>query len=68
LYRDTLFFVADSRHIQGMARSPKKSSAPEGFGEAPQADFEGVPYEGNVSDWLKQIEQEAEASTVESRS
>ena len=68
LYRNTLFFDTDSRHIPGMARSPKKPSAPEGFGEAPQAEFEGTPFEGNVSDWLKQIEQEAEASTVESRS
>ncbi|WP_377289400.1 excinuclease ABC subunit UvrB [Rhizobium sp. SG2393] len=51
-----------------MARTPK-SSAPEtdGFGEAPQASFEGAPLSGSVSDWVKQLEAEAEASTVQSR-
>ncbi|SIQ14857.1 Excinuclease ABC subunit B [Rhizobium sp. RU20A] len=51
-----------------MARKPK-SSAPEtdGFGEAPQASFEGAPLSGSVSDWVKQLEAEAEASTVQTR-
>jgi excinuclease ABC subunit B len=40
-----------------MARSPKK---PQGFAEAPQAPLEGVPYEGNVSDWVRALEREAE--------
>ncbi len=40
-----------------MARSPKK---PQGFAEAPQPPLEGVPYEGNVSDWVRALEREAE--------
>ncbi|AGA06883.1 excinuclease ABC subunit UvrB [Sinorhizobium meliloti] len=47
--------------------SPKKSSAPDGFEEAPQAPLSGTPLSGNVSDWVKQLESEAEASTFESR-
>ncbi|MFQ6186114.1 excinuclease ABC subunit UvrB [Sinorhizobium meliloti] len=47
--------------------SPKKSSAPGGFEEAPQAPLSGTPLSGNVSDWVKQLESEAEASTFESR-
>jgi excinuclease ABC subunit B len=41
-----------------MAKSPKK--APDGFEEAPQAAFEGEPLSGSVSDWVKQLEQDAE--------
>ena len=41
-----------------MAKSPKKS--PSGFEEAPQAPFEGEPLTGSVSDWVKQLEREAE--------
>ncbi|MBB5040679.1 excinuclease ABC subunit UvrB [Shinella fusca] len=51
-----------------MARSPKKSPAPKpGFEEAPQSPFEGEPLSGSVSDWVKQLEAEAEAASVESR-
>ena len=50
-----------------MARKPKNTDAPSGFEEAPQADFEGAPYEGNVSDWLRQLEEDAEAGSYESR-
>lgn len=51
-----------------MARSPKKSTAPNpGFEEAPQSPFEGEPLGGSVSDWVKQLEAEAEASGIESR-
>ncbi len=50
-----------------MARSPKNSPSPSGFEEAPQASFEGAPLSGSVSDWVKQLEAEAEASTVESQ-
>jgi excinuclease ABC subunit B len=51
-----------------MARTPKKSppSNP-GFEEAPQSPFEGEPLSGSVSDWVKQLEAEAEAGSVESR-
>ncbi|TAA52174.1 excinuclease ABC subunit UvrB [Shinella sp. JR1-6] len=51
-----------------MARTPKKSSPSNpGFEEAPQSDFEGAPLSGSVSDWVKQLEAEAEAASVESR-
>ena len=41
-----------------MPKSPKK--APSGFEEAPPAPFEGEPLSGSVSDWVKQLEREAE--------
>jgi excinuclease ABC subunit B len=54
-----------------MARSPKKSSdstpAHDGFEEAPQSAFEGAPLSGSVSDWVKQLEAEAEASGIETQ-
>ena len=50
-----------------MARSPKKSPAPTGFEEAPQAPFEGAPLSGSVSDWVKQLESEAETSGIETQ-
>jgi excinuclease ABC subunit B len=55
-----------------MAKSPKTArrspltdfmdaSEPlDGFGEAPQAAFEGAPLTGGVSDWARQISEEAE--------
>ncbi len=50
-----------------MARSPKKSPAPTGFEEAPQAPFEGAPLSGSVADWVKQLELEAETSGIETQ-
>ncbi|MBO9124074.1 MULTISPECIES: excinuclease ABC subunit UvrB [unclassified Rhizobium] len=50
-----------------MAKSPKKSPAPDGFEEAPQSAFEGAPLEGSVADWVKQLEADAEASGVETQ-
>jgi len=50
-----------------MAKSPKSSAPSNAFEEAPQAPFEGAPLSGSVSDWVKQLEAEAEASTVESQ-
>jgi len=50
-----------------MARSPKKSPAPDGFAETPQSGFEGAPLEGSVADWVKQLEADAEASGVETQ-
>jgi excinuclease ABC subunit B len=44
-----------------MARSPK--STPSGFEEAPQSSFEGAPMSGSVSDWVKQLEAEAEQAS-----
>jgi excinuclease ABC subunit B len=44
-----------------MARSPK--TTPSGFEEAPQASFEGAPLSGSVSDWVKQLEAEAEQAS-----
>ncbi|THK38620.1 excinuclease ABC subunit UvrB [Ensifer sp. MPMI2T] len=52
---------------QNPKNSPKKSSAPSGFEEAPQAPLSGTPLSGNVSDWVKQLEAEAEASAFESQ-
>ena len=37
----------------------KPSAKPTGFEESPQAEFEGVPYSGNVSDWVRELELEA---------
>src|SRR5690606_29316161 len=70
--RYPLHFRRDSLHIPPMARSPKKSSASnpgnsKGFEEAPQSSFKGAPLEGSVSDWVKQMEAEAEASGVETQ-
>ncbi len=39
-----------------MSNTPKK---PSGFEESPQAEFEGVPYSGNVTDWVRELEQQA---------
>lgn len=51
-----------------MAKSPKKSPpSNSGFEEAPQTSFEGAPLSGSVSDWVKQLEADAEASAVESQ-
>ncbi|MGO4350876.1 excinuclease ABC subunit UvrB [Rhizobium sp. RAF36] len=50
-----------------MAKPTKKSPAPNGFEEAPQSSFEGAPLEGSVADWVKQLEADAEASSVETQ-
>jgi excinuclease ABC subunit B len=51
-----------------MARSPKKPSpSNSGFEEAPQSSFEGAPLSGSVADWVKQLEAEAEAGSVETQ-
>ncbi|QLF71416.1 excinuclease ABC subunit UvrB [Peteryoungia desertarenae] len=50
-----------------MAKSPRSSAPSTGFEEAPQTAFEGAPLSGSVSDWVKQLEAEAEASTVETQ-
>ncbi|WP_457585928.1 excinuclease ABC subunit UvrB [Ensifer canadensis] len=47
--------------------SPRKSTVPGGFEEAPQAPLSGTPLSGNVSDWVKQLEADAEASAFESQ-
>ena len=46
----------DSAHIRRMTNSPKN---PSGFEERPQAPFEGVPYSGSVSDWVRELEADA---------
>lgn len=51
-----------------MARSPKNSKpSNSGFEEAPQSSFEGAPLSGSVADWVKQLEAEAEAGSVETQ-
>ncbi|PDT54805.1 MULTISPECIES: excinuclease ABC subunit UvrB [Sinorhizobium] len=52
---------------QNPKNPPKKSAAPGGFEEAPQAPLSGAPLSGNVSDWVKQLEAEAETSAFESQ-
>ncbi|WDZ78571.1 excinuclease ABC subunit UvrB [Ensifer adhaerens] len=47
--------------------APQKPSTPSGFEEAPQAPFSGAPLSGNVSDWVKQLEADAEASAFETQ-
>ncbi|MFA7415036.1 MAG: excinuclease ABC subunit UvrB [Rhizobium sp.] len=42
-------------------------NARNGFEEAPQSPLEGAPLSGSVADWVKQLEAEAEASTVETQ-
>ncbi len=39
-----------------MPNTPKKTT---GFEESPQAEFEGAPYTGNVTDWVRELEQQA---------
>ncbi|CAN7328378.1 MULTISPECIES: excinuclease ABC subunit UvrB [unclassified Ensifer] len=46
---------------------PRKTTVPGGFEEAPQAPLSGTPLSGNVSDWVKQLEADAEASAFESQ-
>ncbi len=61
-------FARDSLHISRMARSPKNSKpSNSGFEEAPQSSFEGAPLSGSVADWVKQLEAEAEAGSVETQ-
>ncbi|WP_306907541.1 excinuclease ABC subunit UvrB [Rhizobium mesoamericanum] len=50
-----------------MAKTPKKFTAPNSFEEAPQSSFEGAPLSGSVADWVKQLEADAEASSVETQ-
>ncbi|MGE6741861.1 excinuclease ABC subunit UvrB [Allorhizobium pseudoryzae] len=51
-----------------MSKAPKTfPSKPSGFEEAPQSSFEGAPLSGSVADWVKQLEAEAEASSVETQ-
>ncbi|MBW0370578.1 excinuclease ABC subunit UvrB [Ensifer adhaerens] len=47
--------------------APPKPSIPSGFEEAPQAPLSGTPLSGNVSDWVKQLEADAEASAFETQ-
>lgn len=47
--------------------APPKPSTPSGFEEAPQAPLSGAPLSGNVSDWVKQLEAEAESSAFETQ-
>ncbi|MBM3093346.1 excinuclease ABC subunit UvrB [Ensifer sp. T173] len=46
---------------------PRKTTVPGGFEEVPQAPLSGTPLSGNVSDWVKQLEADAEASAFESQ-
>lgn len=50
-----------------MSKAPKKSAPTSGFEEAPQSPFEGAPLSGSVSDWVRQLEAEAETSGIETQ-
>ncbi|MBA69151.1 MAG: excinuclease ABC subunit B, partial [Rhizobiales bacterium] len=54
-----------------MARSPRKTSSRDdenyGFGEAPQAPFEGAPASGSIADWASDIARQAEEDAVRAR-
>ena len=54
-----------------MARSPRKTSSRDddntGFGEAPQASFEGAPASGSIADWASDIAKQAEEDAVRAR-
>jgi excinuclease ABC subunit B len=56
-----------ARSSRTSAPSSSRPGSPRGFDEAPQAPFEGAPLEGSVSDWVRQLESEAEASGVETQ-
>ncbi|MFZ1773889.1 MAG: excinuclease ABC subunit UvrB, partial [Rhizobiaceae bacterium] len=44
-----------------MSRTPdKKHGKPSGLEEGPQAPFEGAPFQGSVSDWVRDLERAAE--------
>ena len=43
----------------GIEQSKFAVSGMKGFEEAPQAAFEGVPYSGSVTDWVRELEQQA---------
>ncbi|HMQ58919.1 MAG TPA: DEAD/DEAH box helicase family protein, partial [Rhizobiaceae bacterium] len=45
-----------------MSDSRKRPPRPSGFEETPQAPFEGAPLTGDITDWVAQIEREAEQS------
>jgi excinuclease ABC subunit B len=54
-----------------MARSPRKTSSRDdensGFGEAPQASFEGAPASGSIADWAADLARQAEKDAVGAR-
>ena len=41
-----------------------KRPTPQGFGEAPQAPFEGEPLSGNIADWIDEIARAADAEPI----
>ncbi|MGN6552089.1 MAG: hypothetical protein ACTHJ3_19665, partial [Pararhizobium sp.] len=58
----------DSLHIRGMPGPSKKRPDPQqGFGEAPQSEFEGKPLSVSVADWAEELRRQAEAESIETR-
>ncbi|MGN6551949.1 MAG: excinuclease ABC subunit UvrB [Pararhizobium sp.] len=47
--------------------SKKRPDPQQGFGEAPQSEFEGTPLSGSVADWAEDLRRQAEAETIETR-
>jgi excinuclease ABC subunit B len=61
--------VADfsAPRVEASPKGGAAVNAGQGFEEAPQSSFEGAPLSGDVSDWVRQLEAEAEAAAVESQ-
>jgi excinuclease ABC subunit B len=61
--------VADNSapRVEASPKGGAAVNARRGFEEAPQSAFEGAPLSGDVSDWVRQLEAEAEAAAVESQ-
>ncbi|WP_417690921.1 excinuclease ABC subunit UvrB [Roseibium sp.] len=49
-----------SNKTSSPSKSKSETPKPEGFGEAPQAPFEGAPLSVSISDWAKELEVEAQ--------
>ena len=48
-------------------RTARDDAAPQGFGETPQAAFEGAPLTGPVSDWARQLTEDDTAPSEKSK-
>ncbi|MCQ8784159.1 excinuclease ABC subunit UvrB [Mangrovibrevibacter kandeliae] len=49
-----------SERLDGRRVAPEAETPPDGFGEAPQAPFQGAPYSGSIAGWADEIAQAAE--------
>src|SRR5680860_87337 len=54
--------MTDSPNKKPKQRHAKKTGKPVGLAEAPQPELSGAPLKGSVSEWVTQIEREAETA------